>query len=99
MRRIKGNRATVKGRGFGQKTNLTVAIVMKIFAKDKKGQGVSSPLGSIIDNFLIVVSFSEVKANNGLNVKIYSSNNFGKSQGHVLLETTPSKVAELQSGE
>ena len=43
MRRIKGNRATVKGRGFGQKTNLTVAeLDIKLAAGEEKSglQGV-----------------------------------------------------------
>lgn len=35
----------------------------------------------------------------GMNLVIYSSNSFGKSDGVVRLETSPSKVAELQSGE
>ena len=70
---------------------------MKIFAT-KKGVGVKS-IRQYYWQLFNCCYFSEVKANNGLNVKIYSSNNFGKSHGNVLLETTPSKVAELQSGE
>ena len=34
----------------------------------------------------------------GLNLNIYSSNSRGRSAGQVTLETTPSKVAELQIG-
>ena len=40
-----------------------------------------------------------ITSSNGLNLKIYSSNSFGNSLKFVILETTPSKVAELQSGE
>jgi hypothetical protein len=34
-----------------------------------------------------------------VNLKIFSSNAHGRSVGHVQLETTPSKVAELQIGQ
>ncbi len=41
---------------------------------------------------------SSFKTSRGVNLKIYSSNAHGRSIGHVQLETTPSKVAELQIG-
>lgn len=39
-----------------------------------------------------------LKPNHGINLNIYSSNSHGRSEEEVTLETSPSKVAELQSG-
>ena len=39
-----------------------------------------------------------LKANRGVNLNIYSSNSHGRSLDMIHLETTPSKVAELQIG-
>ena len=38
------------------------------------------------------------KINKGVKIRIYSSNSFGRSEETVMLETSLSKVAELQSG-
>ena len=38
------------------------------------------------------------KISKGVKIKIYSSNSFGRSEETVMLETSLSKVAELQSG-
>ena len=38
------------------------------------------------------------KASKGVKISIYSSNSFGRSKETVVLETSLSKVAELQSG-
>ena len=58
---------------------------------------------SSVDVFLLLpVSFSGLGSNyglgRGLNLNIYSSNSRGRSAGQLTLETTPSKVAELQIG-
>ena len=38
------------------------------------------------------------KISKGVKIRIYSSNSFGRSEETVMLETSLSKVAELQSG-
>ena len=38
------------------------------------------------------------KTSKGVTIRIYSSNSFGRSRKTVMLETSLSKVAELQSG-
>ena len=38
------------------------------------------------------------KISKGVKINIYSSNSFGRSEETVMLETSLSKVAELQSG-
>ena len=42
--------------------------------------------------------FRNLKPNNGVSLSVYSSNLHGRSHDKVMLETTPSKVAELQIG-
>ena len=50
-------------------------------------------------DFLIISFISrDLKTKSGMNLNIYSSNSFGRSKNSVRLETSPSKVAELQSG-
>ena len=53
----------------------------------------------VFDNIYLYFCFRKMaKISKGVKINIYSSNSFGRSEETVMLETSLSKVAELQSG-